>query len=173
MTFRRPDRREIPPEELPTERAIRNRGTVRAEEMVIHRPDGRAVNTVVNATPILSEDGEVLSVVATIQDLTPLEEKQRWEFLGNERGVENALDSDGDAVANRRLPDCSLDRPALTGREREVLRLVAQGLDNRSIADRLFISSHTVLNHIRNVCRKLKARNKLEAVLTAMRLDLL
>ena len=84
LTFRRLDGREITPEELPTERAIRTGETVRAEEMVIHLPDGQAVTTVVNAAPILSEEGEVVSVVATIQDMTPLEELERLraEFLG-------------------------------------------------------------------------------------------
>ena len=84
LTFRRPDGREIRPEELPTERAIRNGETVRAEEIVIHLPDGQAVPTVVSVAPIFSQEGEVESVVATMQDMTPLEEleRQRAEFLG-------------------------------------------------------------------------------------------
>ena len=84
LTFRRPDGREIPPEELPTERAIRSRETIRAEEIVIDLPDGQAVTAIVSAVPILSEEGEVVSVVATLQDMTPLEEleRQRAEFLG-------------------------------------------------------------------------------------------
>ena len=84
LTFRRPDGREIPPEELPTERAIRGRETIRGEEIVIHLPDGQAVTAIVSAVPILSEEGEVVSVVATLQDMTPLEEmeRQRAEFLG-------------------------------------------------------------------------------------------
>ena len=84
MTFRRPDGRDIPPDQLPTERAIRSGETVRAEEIVIHLPDGQKVTTVVNATPIYSSDGEIVSVVATIQDMTPLEElgRLRAEFLG-------------------------------------------------------------------------------------------
>ena len=84
LTFRRPDGREIRPEELPTERAIRNGETVRAEEIIIHLPDGREVTTVVSVAPIFSEEGEVESVVATMQDMTPLEEleRQRAEFLG-------------------------------------------------------------------------------------------
>ena len=47
-------------------------------------PDGRSVSTLVNATPIHSEDGKVESVVVAIQDLAPLEEleRQRAEFLG-------------------------------------------------------------------------------------------
>ena len=47
-------------------------------------PDGRSVTTLVNSTPIHSEDGEVESMVVTIQDLAPLEEleRQRAEFLG-------------------------------------------------------------------------------------------
>ena len=84
MTFRRPDGRDIPPDQLPTERALRSGETVRAEEIVIHLPDGQKVTTVVNATPIYSSDGEIMSVVATIQDMTPLEELERLraEFLG-------------------------------------------------------------------------------------------
>ena len=84
MTFRRLDGREIPPDELPTARAIRTGETVRAEEMVIHLPDGQAITTVINATPVRSTDGEVVSVIATVQDMTPLEELERLraEFLG-------------------------------------------------------------------------------------------
>ena len=84
LTFRRPDGSEIPPEELPTERAILGRETIRGEEIVIHLPDGQAVTAIVSAVPILSEEGEVVSVVATLQDMTPLEEmeRQRAEFLG-------------------------------------------------------------------------------------------
>ena len=84
MTFKRPDGREIPLQELPTERAIRSGETVRAEEIIIHLPDGQTVTTLCNATPILSEEGEVVSVVATLQDMTPVEELERLraEFLG-------------------------------------------------------------------------------------------
>ena len=57
---------------------------MRAEEIIIHLPDGQAVTAIVSAVPILSEEGEVVSVVATLQDMTPLEEleRQRAEFLG-------------------------------------------------------------------------------------------
>ena len=57
---------------------------MRAEEIVLQAPDGRSVTTLVNSTPIFSEDGEVVSVVVTLQDLSPLEdlERLRAEFLG-------------------------------------------------------------------------------------------
>ena len=84
LTFRRLDGREIPLAELPTERALRSGETVRAEEIIIQLPDGQAVTTVINATPIFSREGAVVSVVATVQDMTPLEdlERLRAEFLG-------------------------------------------------------------------------------------------
>jgi len=82
--FRRIDGREIPRDELPMDRVIRNGETVRAEEIVFALPDGNSVTTLVNATPIRSEEGEIVSVVATVQDMTPLEEMERLraEFLG-------------------------------------------------------------------------------------------
>ena len=83
LTFRRPDGREIPLAELPTQRALKSGETVRAEEIIIELPDGQAITTVVNAAPIFSEAGAVVSVVATVQDMTPLEdlERLRAEFL--------------------------------------------------------------------------------------------
>lgn len=84
VTFRRADGREISLEEFPMSQALSTGETVRAEEIVLQVPDGRQVVTLVNATPIYEEDGEVGSVIVTIQDMTPLEdlERMRFEFLG-------------------------------------------------------------------------------------------
>ena len=84
LTFRRADGREVSLEEFPLAQALSTGETVRAEEIVIEVPDGGSVTTLVNATPIRSEGGEVVSVVVTLQDMTPLEELERLraEFLG-------------------------------------------------------------------------------------------
>lgn len=61
----------------------------------------------------------------------------------------------------------------LTEREREVLDLVAEGLSNAAIAERLVVSVHTVRNHIANLSAKLGAHSKLEALAIAVRQGLL
>jgi len=53
---------------------------------------------------------------------------------------------------------------SLTRREREVLVLVAQGLPNRAIAERLFLSVNTVRTHVQTILDKMGAHSKLEAV---------
>ena len=63
--------------------------------------------------------------------------------------------------------------PRLTERELEVLRLVAQGLNNREIARQLFISENTVKNHVRNILEKLQLHSRMEAVMYAVREKLL
>ena len=63
--------------------------------------------------------------------------------------------------------------PRLTERELEVLKLVAQGLNNREIAKRLFISENTVKNHVRNILEKLQLHSRMEAVMYAVREKLL
>ncbi len=57
--------------------------------------------------------------------------------------------------------------PELTDREREVLELVAAGLDNAAIARRLFLSPKTVRNRVSDVLGKLRARSRAEAVALA------
>ena len=84
LTCRRADGRTVALGEFPLAQELSRGETVRAEEIVLSVPDGRSVTTLVNATPIHSADGEVVSVVVTMQDLAPLQELERLrsEFLG-------------------------------------------------------------------------------------------
>ena len=84
ITFRRADGREIALDEFPLAQALSIGETVRLEEIVMEVPDGRSVKTLINATPIHSQEGAVESFVVTMQDMTPLEELERLraEFMG-------------------------------------------------------------------------------------------
>jgi DNA-binding NarL/FixJ family response regulator len=63
--------------------------------------------------------------------------------------------------------------PDLTPRELEVLRLLAAGVSNQEIADRLFVTLKTARNHVQNTITKLGAHSKLEAVTLAVRLGII
>jgi DNA-binding NarL/FixJ family response regulator len=73
------------------------------------------------------------------------------------------------AATSRTGPTRARPGMDLTEREREVLRLLAQGKATDEIAGELFLSHHTVRNHVRNVLAKLQAHTKLEAVIVAAR----
>ena len=62
---------------------------------------------------------------------------------------------------------------ALTRKEREVLRLLAEGLPNATIAARLGVSDSTVRTHLRAINSKLDARNRTQAVAVARRMGVL
>ena len=83
-TFRRADGREFSLQELPLAQALSAGETVHAEEIALRVPDGRSVTVLLNATPILSDDGAVESFVVTMQDLAAVQEQERLraEFLG-------------------------------------------------------------------------------------------
>ena len=78
LTSRLADGREATIEQL------QNAETLRAAEVELSVPDGRSVRLLINVTPGRSEDGEVESVVVTMQDLAQFQEfeQQRMEFLG-------------------------------------------------------------------------------------------
>ena len=129
FTFRRIDGREIPPAEMPVERALRTGETVRAEEIIIQRQDGQTVTTVVNATPIHSEEGDIVSVVSTVQDITPLEELERLraEFLGMvSHELRTPLTSIKGSAATARSASYPLD-PAET---RQFFRIIEEQADH-------------------------------------------
>jgi two-component system response regulator DesR len=70
-------------------------------------------------------------------------------------------------------PKSEQPAPFLSAREREVLDLIAAGSTNREIAERLYLSPHTVKEHTSALYRKLGARNRAEAVQLAQRIGLL
>jgi two-component system NarL family response regulator len=76
-------------------------------------------------------------------------------------------------LAKRAEERSAVPTPRLTERELEVLKLVAQGLSNREIANELFISDNTVKNHVRNILEKLHLHSRMEAVVYAVREKLL
>jgi len=84
ITCHRADGRDVALAEFSMAQLLGKGETVRAEEMTLSVPDGRNVTTLVNSTPIQADDGTVLSVVVTLQDMEPLEELERMraEFLG-------------------------------------------------------------------------------------------
>lgn len=71
-----------------------------------------------------------------------------------------------------RPPDLPPAEQPLTERELEVLQLVAQGLSNQEIADRLIIGDRTVATHVRNILGKLHLASRTQAALYAIRTGL-
>ena len=76
-------------------------------------------------------------------------------------------------VADRLMNRLRSPVPTLSGRELEILGLLAQGLSNRAISKRLFISEATVKTHLVHVFEKLGVDNRTAAITTALRRGLI
>ena len=74
------------------------------------------------------------------------------------------------AAHSKRAP--AVDLAALTDREREVVELVAEGLSNQQIADRLVVSTSTAKTHVNRAMTKLHARDRAQLVVLAYRTGL-
>ena len=126
----------------------------------------------VSVTPMVvaGRDNDAPVLVHVIHDSSGSESAERATDSVREGLVRRGADvvSDHPAATPGSTPPATL-----TARELEVLRLVALGRTTPEIAHELALSSHTVLNHIRNFRRKLDAPTKLEAVLAAIRIGIL
>ena len=123
-----------------------------------------------------------------IDDLTPLgatREAARaravLESLTSSSGTVNAASPEVSGssspvvsgLSRTPVPRVAGGNKSLTTREVEVLRLIAAGLNNQAIAERLFISEHTVHRHVANILTKLNAASRSAAVAHGGRLGLL
>lgn len=69
----------------------------------------------------------------------------------------------------QRFPSRAQSGPRLTRREKEILFLISDGASNREIAEKLFISSHTVKTHIYHLFKKIKATSRSQAASWAVK----
>ena len=86
------------------------------------------------------------------------------------RGIEKV--AAGDAFVDPALMPALLTKERedmLTGREREILQLLADGMSNADVAAKLFISQETVKSHVRHILSKLEADTRTHAVAIALR----
>lgn len=88
------------------------------------------------------------------------------------------LAANGDRILSPRLAGVMADQPLdddptrLSPREEELLQYIADGLSTSDVAERMCISPKTVKNHLASIYDKLDARDKTQAVLTAVRLGI-
>jgi NarL family two-component system response regulator LiaR len=103
----------------------------------------------------------------TLKDISVAELAEALERIA---GGDTVLHPEAASVLARRLAANGKERPnALTPRQREILRLLASGLENKQIARRLGIGVHTVKTHVSRVLQKLGATSRTEAVVVALR----
>jgi NarL family two-component system response regulator LiaR len=122
-----------------------------------------------------AEDDQVFAAIKAGALGYLLKDSSPHELLQAIRAVHRG-DSSLDPVIARKVIQM-LSRPAslppttdpLSERELEVLRLVAEGLSNQEIADRLVISERTARNHVGNILSKLHLANRTQAALFAVR----
>lgn len=128
--------------------------------------------TAVLVLTMLDDDGSVVAAMRAGARGYVLKGAGQEELLAALRTVAEGGAVFSGAVASRVLASLVAPRPAaapavpgLTEREAEVLRLMADGLDNPRIAAELELSVKTVQNHVSRVLAKLQARDRVDAVL--------
>ena len=123
---------------------------------------------------ILKIPGSRPELFTLVHILQPIDRSARLtralERLGASRaGTTAPTSTDGWEPVAAPSPVTLPKAPPLTDREKEILRWVAAGLQNKEIAHKLGISLATVRNHIHNILEKLDVHSKLEAVSLAFR----
>jgi PAS domain S-box-containing protein len=144
--------------------AMTKRGEpIRTYEMVIRDRIGGQKSVSVTILRIPGSRRDLYTVVHLLQ---PIDEKSRLS-----RVLESLANSSKPLDPTAPVPIQPPPRPTppLTLREKEILRWIAAGLQNKEIAQKLEISLATVRNHIRNILEKLEVHSKLEAVSLAFR----
>ena len=133
-----------------------------AEALLAGGPRHQAATT---AAPILAaarQTAERLGARRLISEIESLARRARVDLHPATADTDRTAEPAKEPIANLRL----------TPREREVLELLAEGLTNRQIADRLYISDKTASVHVSNILTKLGVANRGQAAATAHRLGL-
>jgi two-component system, NarL family, response regulator LiaR len=155
-------------------------------DLVMPRKDGlSAIGEIRKAAPnarilvltALAEDAKIFPALKAGADGYLIKDSSPQELL---EAISNVYlgGSPLDSIVARRVvdrinrPEGSRPEDTLTEREREVLCLVAQGLSNKDIAERLVTTERTVRSHMGSILQKLQLENRTQAALYALRVGI-
>jgi DNA-binding CsgD family transcriptional regulator len=141
------------------------RASVRAQEtlsgfdleVAANRRGMRSVSVTIIRIPSLRPD-----LFTLVHILHPIAPASRLAWLQAHVGSARAEGTSSAGQASPAVPPS--EAPPVTPREREVLRHIAAGLQNKEVAARLQLSTATVRNHVHHILEKLQVHSKLEAV---------
>jgi DNA-binding CsgD family transcriptional regulator len=105
--------------------------------------------------------------IGLVTDISPLKKDNSMIFSIDKKGNEQGLFDHKNILTNHYFPDPEESR--LSRREREILGWLADGLSSKQIADKLYRSESTVVNHRKNILRKTNTKNVAELIRYAIK----
>lgn len=143
--------------------AVSERSSVSLDFRVI-RADGRVRTLEAHGDVVVDDAGEPVRLIAVVHDVT--EQRLAQEALENASShlADRARELQQLTAGSQARSPQGAPQEELSERQLQILRLVAQGLTNAQIAQRLFISETTVKWHVRQILAKTNASNRTEAV---------
>jgi PAS domain S-box-containing protein len=160
-----PDDRELI--DRTTERALAERSSFTLQYRII-RADGRVRTLRSRGDVVVDDSGQPIRLVGTARDITEAK-------LAEEPLQEASADLERRATELQQLAARTATQPQvtphapLTQRQEEILRLIAQGLTNAAIADRLMVTEGTVKWHVKQILAKTGSTNRAEAIARFLR----
>ncbi len=138
---------------------------VPTHDFLFRTKHGREIWLSVSTVLLPSRRKELTVLVHLFRDVS--RQKEVEQFIGHlvSHAAKLSASPGADTPAGPPAPP----PPAITSREREVLRLMAAGASTKAIAEKLFISPATARNHIHNILAKLEVHSRLEAVTVALK----
>jgi RNA polymerase sigma factor (sigma-70 family) len=150
------------PDASPLQTMLEEGEGIQGFEMDVHKATGRRARVAVSVVAVLGPEPDACHMIHLLREL---QRRRRTDDLLDRLLAEP--ETSGSTLQRSENAGDSL--PDLTPRERQVLRLLADGLTTELIADKLHISVHTVRRHCQNLMRKLGIHSKVEAVALALR----
>ena len=148
------------------ERAIAERSSFTLEYRMV-RADGRVRTLRSQGEVVVDDAGEPVRVVAIVQDIN--DAKLAQDALQSTSADLERRANELQQLALRTTTEPSAPPHApLTARQLEILRLVAQGLTNAAIAERLVVTEGTIKFHVRQILAKTNSTNRTEAVVRVL-----
>ena len=155
-----PEDRELVRQTL--ERAIADRSVFTIEYRAI-RPDGRVHTLRSHGEVVVDDTGKPIRLVGIVQDITEVKLAQE-ALQSTSADLERRANELQQLALRTATHPAAISHAPLTPRQLEILRLIAQGLSNAKIAEKLVVTEGTIKWHVRQILAKTNSSNRTEAV---------